>query len=211
MILYHADRCNSLSEGMKLQLEKDYKLNDPKEAIFRKFYPEGLSRHGQQYIQDVIYLFQTLTQAFEDPKTGILYPSCIAALELTYANNKIGPVCCEMQFELVRKAFFPDKPSRWQSLFAVENIDDFEQWSAEGLSENYPVYEIEVDSSLQKFDSEWLKGTICIGPVGAPKHMGFSPSLNMEMPMHYWQGDATSCPRWEYIIPLPAVVGRRVR
>lgn len=67
--------------------------------FIKERYPNGLSRHGKQYLQDAIQ-FVTFN--------GIKYSSYLNYLEFA--------------FEFVREARFPERPSRFMSGFACETI-----------------------------------------------------------------------------------------
>lgn len=205
MVLYHADRTNSLAEGMSVALQKDYKLNCEQQTVFHEYFPEGLSCHGIQYANDQTSELSPLLISGPSPIPIVLLS------KLATANEELGKNFCEYQFELVRRAFFPHLPSRFQSMFGTAQVGDFSQWRDIGISESTPVYEIYSDSHPFRFDSSWLRGGLCLGPMDAPSYLGFSPSINLNSAMNYWKGLPSSSPRWEYIIPLPAVVGRRVR
>lgn len=201
MLLYHADRMNSIKEGMTISLQKDFKLNCENQNVICEYFPEGLSYHGIQYAKDhKAYLIK------DNPQIPFVWISKIGE-----ANADLGMYLCEYQFELVRKAFFPHLPSRFQSMFGVAEIADFSQWKDIRINENTPIYEIYSDSEPFRFDSSWLKGGLCFGPSSAPSYLGFSLSINLNIAMSYWKGLPSPSPRWEYVIPLPAVVGRRVR
>ena len=206
MILYHADRSGQLSEGMPLRLKTDFTLNNEKQAIFHECFPEGLSMHGIHYAADQRLVFQVLSVQIT-PSSSC---PCVPLGYIGDAHSLLGNTICEYQFELVRKAFFPHNPSRFQSVFAVEKMDDFMQWEDTGIGKDCAVYEIETND-LYRFDSTWLRGGLSLGPVERPSYLGFSPSINLDLALNYWKGNSSPSPRWEYIIPLPAVVGRRVR
>lgn len=211
MILYHADRNSLLSEGMKLDLKADYELTRPEQIVFRDLFPEGLSKHGINYIQDCVYNFQLFPVHISPTSKAEL--RCIVADEITESNDIISSTECEYKFELVRRALFPTLPSRFQSIFAVSDLSDFEHWVDVGFTSNDHVYELQVPDGTKRFDSAWLRGGYNTG-YDVEKNFvfqGYSPSISLHLAINYWKGFPSESPRWEYLIPLPVTVGRRVQ
>lgn len=211
MILYHADRNSLLSEGMKLDLKADYELTRPEQIVFRDLFPEGLSKHGINYIQDCVYNFRHFPVRFIPTSKSEL--RCIVADEITEANYRISSTECEYKFELIRRALFPTLPSRFQSIFAVSDLSDFEQWLDVGFTSDDHVYELQVPDGTKRFDSTWLRGGYNTG-YDVEKNLvfqGYSPSISLHLAINYWKGAPSESPRWEYLVPLPVTVGRRIR
>ncbi|MMZ58624.1 hypothetical protein D3C76_1119160 [compost metagenome] len=129
MRAYHIDRKNSLRENDIIRLQKftDIEpayLND----VIENEYPEGLTRHGDQYFASALVSEATVN-------SGLI----------------------EMFFEQRRLLKFPDKHSRFQSVFATETIEEATLWKNHlGLKE-CTLWEIEFDhNNFIKVDSSWL-------------------------------------------------------
>ncbi|WP_291968563.1 DUF2441 domain-containing protein [Candidatus Symbiopectobacterium sp.] len=112
-------------------------------------------------------------------------------------------------FELVRRSCFPEKPSRYQSLFACQQISEVKQFR-----------ELLAD---EKDDDEIRKASIYEVITEGTVHRGDMRLLNSDCPVlelyrraHlYWSGEPSPLnkgekPFWEYLIPLPALIGQRV-
>lgn len=207
MVLYHADRKNLLSEGMTLTLEKDYILAQQDLHMLHTLYPDGLSKHGVHYFNDVV---QALNGMRFHNGNGIM--ELISPQALSAAKTELDNAFCEYNFELVRRALFQAAPSRMQSLFALASIDEFAQWEDCNFSSDCHVYEIFVPESTQRFDSKWLKGGYVLNQCSTGlSYLGFSPVTNLNLAANYWSGMQTEFPRWEYLVPLPVTVGHRIR
>lgn len=134
MIAYHIDRSETLTEGgaINLQVFNDIEPSYLNEILHAEF-PEGVSRHGDQYFASAI------------PNGGL-----------------IGNWIVEAFFEQQRKLKHPDKLSRFQSIFATETIDECKVWSDFFMrnsisSRPLTVWEIEFDlNQCLKFDGSWL-------------------------------------------------------
>ena len=100
--LFTVDRCAKLREGMLMSLTK-YEDISPS-ALQRHndhLFPNGLSRHGERYLINI------------DSKA-----QC--------RNSNM-----ELFFEYVRRAFFADRVSRFQSVFACGTLADAQLFRSE--------------------------------------------------------------------------------
>ena len=110
-LFYHLDRKGTLSPGSVVTLRPPNYSSlitagipiDP--TFLPSLYPSGLSQHGQSYLIDV---GQHTRQQI--PQTGEPLARLSSVLE--------------MYWELVRRAEFPDKPSRFESLFAFKTPNE---------------------------------------------------------------------------------------
>jgi hypothetical protein len=101
----------------------------------------------------------------------------------------------EIAFEFIRKTYFPKLPSRFESVFAFETIEE-----CKNFQEKYPYKEAEnnifkfiSDHKGYKFDMYWLKfSNDYMGLIGN----AFS----------YWSGEASDNPSWEIIVKLPVKI-----
>lgn len=111
--------------------------------------------------------------------------------------------------ELVRRSDFPDKPSRYRSLFACQEISEVKQFRELLANERgddgirtAPIYEVWNEAPVHRGDMRLLDSD---GPI-----LDIYRRANL-----YWSGKSISHtngeePFWEILIPLPASTGRRV-
>jgi hypothetical protein len=105
----------------------------------------------------------------------------------------------ELWFEWVRRAEFPATPSRYQSAFGCETIDnarsfrDHPTWGHAGSG----IWEVEAEFDAFRADMACLKGTIPFYEVPYWAN-------------HYWSGKPSDNPSWELILTPPVRVLRRV-
>ena len=90
----------------------------------------------------------------------------------------------ELLFEYVRRSAFPNCPSRLQSFFAFDNIED-----ARAFADGKPIYKLTADRFF-KADQQWLKLSEQNGIASFYAHK-------------YWEGTASPTPRWEYLLVPP--------
>ncbi|WP_431196925.1 hypothetical protein [Pseudomonas entomophila] len=102
-------------------------------------------------------------------------------------------------FEWVRRARFPNRPSRYQSIYAVDNLDSAVRFMSDYGSAGHAIYEL---SSPDAF-----RGDMRL--ITAPKQTPIVSSYFAEL---YWQGLPwhEGEPIWEWIVPCPVTIGRRV-
>lgn len=183
---YHVDRSRSLSKGSKIELVKEFTnvdiwnidgLYSKKDAIDRtlQLYDEGISSHGIQYL-----LSQGVT---------IFHPN-------TTVPQNIAPVepMIEAIFELVRKSEYPDRPSRFKSMFAwcdLSQANDFREVSGGGN-----VFEIEANDAFIGDQNLLRLGGSVIGAY--------------ELAKQYWEGIQTNNAVLEAVLPLPKLVGNAI-
>ena len=112
MKLYHVDRSNELQENQIIQLNKVFFKSDTELCnLFDSLFPNGISRHGELYLNDF----------FTFPPNE--YPIFCLKDDL----EKMGIHVSENLLELYRRANFPEIPSRFTSMFALKNIDDLKK------------------------------------------------------------------------------------
>jgi hypothetical protein len=187
-IYYTVDRSSFFSEGMQLALLKDfsrvYKVSiqgvfSIEDLIARTLamYPEGISPHGQMYLfnQNLI----------------IKYPNG------SPANFVPADPIKEAIFELIRRSEFPDKPSRMQSMFAWQTMDEALNFIQNyGNNQNCRIFEIESDSGVVLDMGLLLLGGQVMGAY--------------ELARRYWSGEIVPGHASEVLIPLPTRVGREI-
>lgn len=184
---YHVDRASSLSSGKKIQLARDFssvdiwnvqELYSKQDATDRalSLYSEGISSHGIQYL---------LTQGIVIFHPGSNVPQQIApAVPMT-----------EAIFELIRKTEFPDKPSRFQSMFGWCDLSQARHFKA-SCAVDATIYEIESDNAFIADQNLLYLGASVIGAY--------------ELARQYWSGYRSSNVKLEAVIPLPSVVGNAI-
>lgn len=116
-------------------------------------------------------------------------------------NNASAAI--EYALELIRQLRYPEKPSRFLSMFGCETLDEVKHFRGFYRSPlNTPIYEVHSDNNCHKGDMNLLN-------PGCPLQE-FDRRMNA-----YWQGESYSLhqdyvPFWEIVIPLPATIGQQV-
>ena len=170
MDLFTVDRSGLLSEGHVCVLIEYDDIAPPEiNALVRELYPRGVSFHGEAYLL----------------RNGI-------ATNITDANT-------EMIFEWVRRADFPDRPSRYQSLYAVDNLDAAHTFMNMFGTGDSPVFRLASESAFRA-DMRLLNAN------SSALVKSYFASL-------YWQGlpFPQDEPQWEWLVPCPVVIGERAR
>lgn len=115
---YHLDRRNDLDAGEVIELEA---VDAPEGTPVEELYPGGLSNHGSHYFgQD---LYEADAEALWD-------------------------VTAELVFELVRVARFPERPSRFQSVFGFEARRDLDRFVDSYVDPPYTVWRVTADRTF---------------------------------------------------------------
>lgn len=160
-------------------------FSDPERiALAKKYFPNGLSPHGLS----MLLKYQSSDSSFQEPVTEII-------------------------FELTRQLHFPTSPSRLNSLYASETINQADQWRrlwCENFNNTLgqvaqTLWEIEYKTNAQLYDANWLDYFSFEG------HKEFSYLVKLENAFHYWQHDFTPTPLPELLIPYPVKVIRVIR
>jgi hypothetical protein len=119
---YHLDRRNELDPEQTIQLESALPdAPDGEELPVESLFPRGLTSHGRHYCTQDLY-------ADDD--------------------DELWDVSCELVFELVRAARFPDRPSRFQSVFGFEAMRDVERFVDSYVDPPYTVWRVTADRSF---------------------------------------------------------------
>ncbi|MCQ1664004.1 hypothetical protein [Escherichia coli] len=170
-IYYRVDRVNAYSEGDTITLTSPTDIPSDFLDVLTMLSPGGLSPHGLNYL------------------TNRGMPS-------TDVNASI-----DLSLELFRRSFFSTKPSRYQSVFAWDNLDDAKSFM-ESLLPQFPncvIYEIYANSE------DIHRGDMSLLTFGST-NLVYADLLRM-----YWAGTTfKGSPLWEYVIPLPVKVGSKV-
>ena len=169
MDLYTVDRLGALASGMECGLVEHQDIIPKAIAdLIKEFCPGGISRHGDRYLASM--------------------PS---GDSVTDANT-------EMLFELVRQAKYPDRPSRYQSIFAVDTIDAARLFAGTYGNCQCNIYQL---NSPGAFRAD-------MGLLDAR----YSEVRKVWHANRYWQGlpHPDAQPFWEYLVPCPVVIGALV-
>jgi len=165
---YHVDRNRTLKEGQIINLVKYNDVNPPELQDHVDFlFPEGVTSHGELYML-----------RGETPAKGV------------------SPVI-ELLFEYVRRTHFPSCPSRFQSVFAFENITQAENFKNKYGTSGSLIWEVESDVTF-KTDMSLLtlQGSLLVVSYNAHR---------------YWKGISSgNNPVWEYLLSPPVKVIRRI-
>ena len=167
--LYTVDRLDFLSANYSVDLKKYTDLDPPfLQHHVDELFPEGVSSHGNQY----------------------------------FLNSKSNPMLSAPQTELiveyVRRACYPQCPSRFQSLFAVETIQQAQQFRQKYDGDSGSIWQIEVDTT------QIFKADMNLLGVGA------SILVSSFAAHEYWKGNMSSDPFMEYLVQLPVIIKTKV-
>lgn len=137
--------------------------------IFFKYFPKGVGMHGLRHLTANLNNYHH-------------YEECII----------------EIVFELIRQQFYPTMLSRLTSLYAVQTLEQTENW-------------IKIFSNTEKADSIWkIKYTNSSYPLDA-KYLnidvnGFSYINLIENAHKYWKGQLSDNPLIEILVEFPVQV-----
>ena len=166
---YHVDRLRSLQEGDTLSLQRWTDVNPQfLQEHVDSLFPEGLTRHGEQYL-----LRSTQSLGIASPRIELLWG-------------------------YVRRASFPDRPSRYQSVFGWESEEDAGRFNVQYASDNGAICELDCDEAVR------ADMTLLCGNMSALVSSYFAHL--------YWEGKANPDekvePLWEVLLRPPVRVLR---
>nr|WP_145545162.1 hypothetical protein [Variovorax boronicumulans] len=176
MAYYSVDRRGAYAEGaeLTLQLPLDAQGNLIVEHI-NTMYPNGFSRHGMQWFRDP----GPTERKPDDTTSGVL----------------------ELLLEAVRKAHYPDRPCRYQSVVAWNDEEAAHRFRAAHGKPDHPIHELHPLAGCHRGDMSLLVIGDSFAAIDHRMHL-------------YWQGETLShaghVTTWEHLLPLPVRVGRRV-
>lgn len=182
---YTVDRARKLRPGYVIGYEIDCKpiLPDVRfrqedlERLARDLFPEGLTRHGAEYLLRLPFLVASDFGPGIGEKISVLYEPFL-----------------EMVLEIVRVAWFADKPSRFSSVFAWQTLDE-----AKAFRDKYnggDIYMVDADPGFQA-DMKLVA-------------LGGTNIAALWLARQYWRGEASATPAWETLLRPPVVVGEKV-
>ena len=198
MKLYHLDRAGTLDVSKDIELEPLEKCRDEiKNSHLAELFPNGFSRQGMNYLDPNVKIKRGLDES------GFMSPGDVAG-SLEQSSNKM----LELDYELIRRAEFPQCQSRYTALFAVNSPYEFSLWpELQKSSPNAKIVEITVQDDLPRYDSRQLHGGIGLyrwqDEKGPGFYLSYLPTGVYDQAVKYWSGLASDSPRWEYLVPLP--------
>jgi len=152
-----------------------YSQNDAIKRVLQ-LYPEGLSSHGLQYL---------LSEGIV-----IFFPGTRTPQRITHTQPMIEAI-----FEMVRRAEFPSRPSRMQSMFAWCSLTDARQFNMEGGGKG-AIYEVSSDDAFVADQNLLFLGGSVIGAY--------------ELARKYWAAENSENQKLEAVIPLPQIIGNAI-
>ncbi len=166
---FTVDRNKTLKKGQEINLVRYNDVKPPELQNHIDFlFPDGVTSHGERYMLS--------NQTFA---MGV--------------NETI-----DLLFEYVRKSYFPSRPSRFQSVFGFESIEQAKRFRDRfGMSSDCPIWEVEADIVF-KADMELLTLEDSLLVLSYRAHQ-------------YWNGcSIKKSPFWEYLMVPPVKVIRRI-
>lgn len=111
----------------------------------------------------------------------------------------------DWSFEFYRLAKYPTKPSRWQSLYAWQSLNEAIAFRSSNGSPENPIYELDVDlSRCHIADMRLLDNSS-------------SALVHTYRVKLYWQGQTMPAhivpdwpTNWEVLVPLSTTIGKRI-
>lgn len=182
MIVYHIDRNNTfknLANNIQLSpIPKYWKNYD----ILSKRYPNGLSNWGLSVLG--------IQEGYESKGLNLAHPN----------NGEPGfwwdSYLIDILYEYERLASFPDMPSRFQSIFATDSLENISKWQQTFGKHAGSIYKIDIaENNFFKLDAGHLYGKI--NDFSLPK---------TQVDAHlYWSGNMRTDQyhQTELLIPLP--------
>ncbi|QBY42263.1 DUF2441 domain-containing protein [Arsenophonus nasoniae] len=183
-VYYTVDSAKGLFQFCEVELYHYTPKEAELAAFLNQIHPEGLSKHG--YI-------------------NLCNPSIMMGAHTDLSQTfLIGLV-----FELVRRSYFPEKPPRYQSLFACQQISEVKQFRELLADEKdddeirtASIYEVITEGIVHRGDMRLLNSNCPVLELYRRAHL-------------YWSGEASPLkkgekPFWECLIPLPALIGQQM-
>lgn len=175
MTAYHFDLLGNLPVG-KLKLETNFMGFDKAFQVFcADLFPEGLSMFGLAYTE------KCLTNS---------------PMAVVYFTETI--------FETVRRQWFPEKPSRFQSIFGVKSIESARDWG-EKLKKNLSEEAAASKSIIRLIQFERFFSADSFWRDNYEQDSLDFVSVYANATA-YWSGKLSNCPQLELVIPLPVIV-----
>ncbi len=176
--------------------------NDPGKELQNHvdfLFPNGVTPHGEQY-----FLNSKKSPAFVHKAVNFLH-SCGSLdqakkdMHSTLSNSTMALI--EILFEYVRRGCFPDKPSRFTSLFGWETLEQAQAFRKKYGKESMPIWKIQAE--------KFFRADMNLLSINLPSVLILSYSVH-----RYWAGLPAihnSTPCWEILLPPPIKVLHQVQ
>jgi len=201
-IFYTVDRRKILKPNIDIELQPLPKDNNVILEMFSKLYPEGLSYHGNNYFlntSNLSILHINYEDALKKAKTLEVKKEDEEKIAKEIKDLSINATS-DFIFELVRKAYYPKKPSRYQSMFAWETLHEAKSFKND---KRYCENGCDIFKISSKNNNTHRGDMNLVGIGGSIPVLLYNALL-------YWEGktfDSDSyIPLWEILIPLPAEI-----
>jgi len=171
MIVYHLDRFKLLQEGQVIEYLRTPIHPEDLNQMVYDKYPKGLSHHGD------LYYAREIEQQF------------------------ISDSILENILEYERLLYYPNRPSRFQSIFTSPSLEQLRQWTETSTfkDRDYNICELEFrHQDFALLDSSWLKFNL-----NKPSFLTTSYRAKK-----YWSGQESDNPKYELLVQLPVNVIR---
>lgn len=136
-----------------------------------------------------------------------IYDNSLSAHGIQYLTkspfNNIGSFLWEIAAEYVRILKYPQYPSRFKCLFAVEDLEQLKNWKTFFGNSTYQIVKLECSKSY-KFDANWItKPGSFKNYCETDKFDTVSFASYCYFADKYWSGQPSSSPLWELLVELP--------
>lgn len=136
-----------------------------------------------------------------------IYGNSLSAHGIQYLtkslNNNIQSFLWEIALEYVRLIKYPQYPSRFKCLFAVESLEQLEKWKEHMNGQAYKIVKLEC-SKTYKFDSNWITNPATLSNYyKTNKFEDISFSYYCYFADKYWSMEVSPNPLWELLIEFP--------
>lgn len=177
---YHVSRVGKLEgeitlskDFSRLAIEKPNTFFNNTELIktIEGYFPNGISRHGESYLSEKIFYWH-------DNQNNLDFIPYIPSIELV--------------FEIIRRANYPSLPSRLQSIFAFETLEEALKFKSQYSQVDCPIYIVEANKCIKR-DMSLLK-------------LGFNISGGITLAEKYWSAQQSENPEWEILLELPVKI-----
>jgi hypothetical protein len=177
MIAYHIDREKRLKKEQVIQLNQISSGDARFIQYINDLFPQGISVAGNIYSSDIEFSKES---------------DC-------YQRVK------EIEFEYIRRLYFPQKPSRFQCFFALEYQDIYawiQTFHLDKERNSFIIWELNVDNDeyVSKHDVSWRDRRYHKND-DLNKHFLSAWEYYMDG-IEYWQGKTSPDPLPELLIPL---------
>jgi len=168
------------------------------QAHIDALFPSGVSELGNRYFLCSQMSADFVNEAIKFLDTCESLDQAKREIESALSNSRIATI--EILFEYVRRSCFPDKPSRFTSVFAWETLDQaraFRKRYGEG-----PIWEVECDERPFRADMNLvtLGKSVLTLSYSAHRYWSGLPGINADVP-----------PWWEVLLTPPVRVLQQVR